>query len=396
MSSEIMSRRIAAARGAMAPFGRFMTEGSWLRKMGQPGVCDFAFGNPQEMPLPGFVEALGKWSVPQNKDWFAYKNNEVESRKVVVEGLRERRGVTFEEEDIFLTNGAFAAIAVTLCAIIDPRDEVIFISPPWFFYESLIVTYDGRAVRVMADRDSFDLDIEAIAGAITERTRAIIINSPNNPSGRIYPPSTLRRLGDLLADASKRNGRTIYLLSDEAYSRIVFDGREFPSPTAFYPESFLLYTYAKTLLTPGQRIGYIALSPGMSGRETMRDAIFTAQIMTGFAFPNALLQHALGDLEKLSIDIGHVQQKRDRLVGALRDIGYSLNSPEGTFYLLVRAPIEDDEAFVELLTSHDILCLPGTVVETPGHFRISLTASDDMIERSLPGFAAALKEAKAS
>src|SRR6476620_12415861 len=142
MSSEIMSRRIAAASSAMAPFIRFMSEGSWMQKMGQPEVCDFIFGNPQEMPLPGFVEALGKWSVPQNKEWFAYKNNEVESQKVVVEGLRERRGVTFEEEDIFLTNGAFAAIAVVLCAILNPGDEVIFISPPWFFYEALITTYD--------------------------------------------------------------------------------------------------------------------------------------------------------------------------------------------------------------------------------------------------------------
>jgi aspartate aminotransferase len=379
----------------MAPFIRFMSEGAWMSKLGDPAVSDFIFGNPQEMPLPGFVEALGKWSVPQNKDWFAYKNNEPEARKAVVQGLRERRGVSFDEEDIFLTNGAFAALAVTLCAIVDPGDEVIFISPPWFFYEALITTYDGQAVRVMADRQTFDLDIKAIESAITERTRAIIINSPNNPSGRIYPPSTLTRLAQVLTEASKRNGRTIYLLSDEAYSRIIFDQRDYQSPTSFYSESFLLYTYGKTLLTPGQRVGYIALAPQMSQRETMRQAIFGAQVMTGFAFPNALLQHALGDLEGLSIDIGHLQRKRDRLVSELRDIGYSLNVPEGTFYLLVSAPWEDDQAFVELLASHNILCLPGTVVETPGHFRISLTASDEMIERSLAGFAAAMREAKA-
>jgi aspartate aminotransferase len=377
----------------MAPFIRFMSQGAWLQKLGDPSVSDFAFGNPQEMPLPGFVEALGKWSIPQNKDWFAYKNNEPAARKAVVQGLRERRGVTFDEEDISLTNGAFAALAVTLCAIVDPGDEVIFISPPWFFYEALIATYEGRPVRVMANRESFDLDIEAIEGAITERTRAIIINSPNNPSGRIYPASTLTRLAKVLTEASEHNGRTIYLLSDEAYSRIIFDERDYPSPTSYYSESFLLYTYGKTLLTPGQRLGYIALSPQMSERESVRQAIFGAQIMTGFAFPNALLQHALGDLEGLSIDIGHLQRKRDRLVAELRDMGYSLNLPEGTFYLLVRSPWDDDEAFVELLASHDILCLPGTVVETPGHFRISLTASDEMIDRALPGFAAAMREA---
>jgi aspartate aminotransferase len=337
------------------------------------------------------VEALGRWSVPRNKDWYAYKNNEVESQAVVAADLRERRGLPFEDQDIFLTNGAFAALSVTLCTILNPGDEVIFISPPWFFYEALIVTYDGQPVRVMADRETFDLDLEAIAGAITERTRAIIINSPNNPTGKIYPPSTLSGLADLLTAASEKNGRPIYLLSDEAYSRIVFDARDYPSPVTFYPNSFLLYTYAKTLLTPGQRIGYIALPPTMPDREALRQAIFGAQVVTGWSFPNALLQHALPDLERLSIDIPHLQHKRDRLVGALREIGYSLHMPEGTFYLMVRAPWQDDSAFLELLASHNILCLPGAVVEVPGYFRISLTANDSMIERSLPGFAAAMQ-----
>jgi aspartate aminotransferase len=393
MASGAISHRMAAVTDAVAPVTRFFRESSWARKASDPNVCDFTFGNPQEMPLPGFVEALGRWSIPQNKDWYAYKNNEPEPCSVVAKSLRERRGLEFEPEDIFLTNGAFAALSVTLCAITDPGDEVIFITPPWFFYEALIVTYGGKAVRVKADPASFDLDLEAIAGAITERTRAIIVNSPNNPTGKIYPPETLTKLATLLTEASNRNGRAIYLLSDEAYSRIIFDGRNFPSPVGFYPNSFLLYTYAKTLLTPGQRIGYIALPPTMPNREAMRQAIFGAQVVTGFAFPNALLQHALADLEGLSIDIAHLHHKRDWLVGALREMGYSLHIPEGTFYLMVRSPWEDDIAFTELLASHDILCLPGAVVEAPGHFRISLTASDNMIERAIPGFAAALQQA---
>ncbi|MGA7733074.1 MAG: aminotransferase class I/II-fold pyridoxal phosphate-dependent enzyme [Chloroflexia bacterium] len=393
MASEVVSQRITAVTAAIGHIGRFFTESSWAKKVGDPAVCDFTFGNPQEMPLAGFVEALGRWSVPQNKDWYAYKDNVPQSRAVVTSALRERRGLAFEEEDIFLTNGAFAAIAVTLCALVNPGDEVIFISPPWFFYEAEIATFGARPVRVKADAETFDLDLDAIEGAITGRTRAIIINSPNNPTGKIYPPSTLTRLAELLTAASERNGRAIYLLSDEAYSRIVFDGQAYFSPVAFYPESLMIYTYAKTLLTPGQRIGYIALSPTMSQREAIREAIFAAQLMTGWAFPNALLQHALPDLEKLSIDMEHMQYKRDWMVGALRDMGYSLHSPEGTFYLLVRSPWEDDVAFTELLASHNILCLPGEIVEAPGHFRISLTASDDMIERALPGFAAALAEA---
>jgi aspartate aminotransferase len=240
--------------------------------------------------------------------------------------------------------------------------------------------------------ETFDLDLNAIESAITSRTRAIIINSPNNPTGKIYPPATLQALAGLLTDRSNQYDRPIYLLSDEAYSRIVYDNRLFYSPTAYYPNTFLLYTYGKTLLTPGQRIGYIALPPTMPDRDILRPALIASQLVTGYAFPNALLQHALPDLEGLSIDIPHLQQKRDHLVGELREMGYDVHIPEGTFYLLPRAPIADDWAFVERLANNNVLCLPGEVVEAPGFFRISLTANDDMIERAIPGFAAAIEQ----
>ncbi len=293
-----------------------------------------------------------------------------------------------------MTNGAFAAIAVAVGAITDPGDEVIYISPPWFFYEAMIASSMGTPVQVQCDPVTFDLDLAAIEAAITPRTRAIIVNSPNNPTGRIYPPATLTALADLLTAASQRNGRTIYLLSDELYNRIVYDGRDFTTPTAYYSQSFLLYTYGKTLLTPGQRIGYIALPPSMPERERIRPAILASQVVTGYAFPNALLQHALPDLEKLSIDIEHLQAKRDRLVAALQGMGYHLHSPEGTFYLLVRSPLADDVAFCHWLAERNVLVLPGATFEMPGYFRISITASDDMIDRALPGFAAALSEFK--
>lgn len=251
----------------------------------------------------------------------------------------------------------------------------------------------GQPVRVRVDPVTFDLDLDAIAAAITPRTRAIIVNSPNNPTGRIYPRETLRALSDLLAEASARQGRPIYLLSDEAYSRIVFDGRTYPSPTEVYPYTLLIYTYGKTLLAPGQRIGFIALPPMMPERDTLREALVTAQVLTGFTFPNALLQHALAEIDQLSIDIRHLQVRRDRLVGALREAGYEVHVPEGTFYLLPRAPIADDLDFSQVLLRHNILCLPGSVTEMPGYFRLSMTASDEMIERALPGFERARAEA---
>lgn len=384
-----ISQRIQAVLGASAPIFRFATGEWYTRYAGRPGICDFVFGNPHEMPLEGFTNALARWNAPQNKDWYAYKMSEPTAQETVATSLRQSRGLPFEAQDIFMTNGAFAALAVALGVIVDPGDEIIFVSPPWFFYEAMIVGYGAQPVRVKADPVTFDLDLNAIAAALTPRTRAIIVNSPNNPTGKIYPPDTLQALGQLLSEHSAKQGRPVYLISDEAYSRIIYDNHPYYSPTAYYANTFLLYTYGKTLLTPGQRIGYIALPPTMPDREALRPALLASQLVTGYAFPNALLQHALPELEGLSIDIPHLQRKRDLLAGALREAGYNVHLPEGTFYLLPRAPLADDWAFVDRLAKHDILCLPGTVVELPGYFRISLTANDDMIERALPGFAAA-------
>jgi aspartate aminotransferase len=391
-NSQHIARRVGAVGETMAPVLRFIQ--SYYENAARPGISDFAVGNPQEMPLPRFVEALQQWAQPQNKDWFGYKMSEDSSRQTVVESLRSWRGVNFEPDDIFMTNGGFSAIYISLLTLVDPGDEVIFITPPWFFYESMIVAAGGRAVRVKIDERSFDLDLDAIAAAITERTRAIIINSPSNPTGKIYPPQTLQQLASILTEASERCGQPIYLLSDEAYSRIVYDGRDYPSPTNFYPYSLLLYTYGKTLLTPGQRIGYIALPPTMPDRLALRDALLSMLVVNGWAFPNALLQHALPDLEKLSIDIEHLQAKRDRMVEALDSMGYQVHVPDGTFYLMPRSPLADDWAFSHILADCNILCLPGTVVELPGYFRLSLTASDAMIDAALPNFEQALRMAK--
>lgn len=394
MNDQQIPQRLSAAINEMAPFLQFITQSSYARHQGDAGISDFTFGNPQEMPLPGFVEALGRWHVPQHKDWFAYKTYEPAAQKAIAASLRERYDLPFRPNDILLTNGAFTAINIALAAVTDPGDEIIYVSPPWFHYAPLIVANNGRPVRVYADRESFDLDLEAIAQAITGRTRAIIINSPNNPTGKIYGPETLRGLAAVLTEAGERYGRPIYLLSDEAYSRILFDGRAFPTPVAYYPYSFLLYTYGKTLLTPGQRLGYLALPPTLPNRDTLFPALLTATVITGFGFPNALLQYSVPDLEKLSIDVAHLEYKRDWLFRELQGMGYQLHRPEGTFYLLVRSPLADDQRFCEILAEQNVFCLPGAIAEVPGYFRISLTASDEMIDRAIPAFAAAIQTAK--
>ncbi len=280
MSNQPASQRIQQLQDTLSPVYRFFKESAYSKRGDDPSICDFAVGNPQELAMPAFGESLQRWATPQHKDWYAYVDSEPGARAAVVEGLRAQRGVEYDPLDIHLTNGAFAALAVTLTALVDPGEEVIFNSPPWFFYEAMIAAQGAKPVRVRVRPDNFDLDLEAIAAAITPRTRAVLVNSPNNPTGKIYPPETLAALGQLLTAASERHGRTIYLISDEAYSRILFDGITFPSPTAYYPASLLLYTYGKTLLTPGQRIGYIAGGPGFPGREALREAYFVAQLLT--------------------------------------------------------------------------------------------------------------------
>ena len=394
MTQGPISTRVQALADATRPFMRFFTESPYARKAGTPGVSDFAVGNPHEFALPGLVEALQRWAVPRDERWFAYKLSEPGSQEIVAASLREWRGIPFESADIALTNAGFGAISVGLRAVSEPGDEVIFSRPPWFFYEVLCVDAGLKPVKVDALPETFDLDLDAIARAITLRTRMLIVNTPNNPTGRIYPPETLTALARLLEDASQRNGRTIYLLSDEPYSRIVFDGRAFHSPTAYYPNTMLAYSYGKVLLAPGQRVGFLALAPGMPRREEMRHNILLTQIAGAYQWPNALLQHSLRDLDRLSIDIAHLQRKRDRMLQALRAMGYQVHTPEGTFYLLPKSPWADDVAFCDLLGEHDVLVLPGSVTEIPGYFRISLTASDQMIERGLPAFAAALEHAR--
>ncbi len=394
MATATPPRRVETLKASMAPFSRFFGGPIWARN-GEPGVANFAVGNPQSMPDPAYVGSLQRWLEPRDKDWFAYKMSEPKSRRAVARSLTARTGLDWDPEDVAMTNGGFAALAVTLRAIVEPDDEVIFLSPPWFFYEVLILAAGGAPVRVRLEPPAFDLDPAAIEAAITPRTRAVLLNSPHNPSGRVYPVEGLRALGAMLEGASRRVGRTIHLISDEPYNRIVFDGRPFHSPAEVYPGTIVTYSYGKTLLAPGMRIGYIAVPPTAPEREALREAVFTSQIASGYSFPNALLQHAIEDLEELAIDVPALQRRRDRVVRELRAMGYETTLPEGTFYVMGRAPIEDDEAFAARLADHGVLVLPGSVVEVPGWFRISLTASDEMVDAGLPGFRAALQACRA-
>jgi aspartate aminotransferase len=391
----VISQQLLRMRESLGSFAEFGTDPELDRALARPEACDFVFGNPHEVAATEYVDALLRAVRPTGPGHYAYTLSDPIATDAIAAGLSERFGLPFDAADVSLTNGNFAGLATLLLALVDPGDEVIFVSPPWFFYETLIVGARATPVRVLADRRTFDLDVEAIAAAITPSTRAIIVNTPNNPTGRIYPTRTLDALAGVLTEAADRNGHPIWLLSDEAYNRIVFDDREFVSPVTRYPWSFLIYTYGKMHLAPGSRLGYLAMPPTMPERAELREPLLLAQVATGWAFPVSLLQHALPELEGVATDVKALQRRRDRLVDALHSQGYDPVEPEGTFYILVPSPEPDDRSFWRRLADRDVYVLPGSVFEMPGFFRISLTANDDMVERAVPGFAAAIEEVRA-
>jgi aspartate aminotransferase len=388
------ARRVDQLRAAVAPFMGFFT-GPYAAMEKDPEVANFAVGNPHELAMPAYVKAIRDSLEPRDKDWYAYKLSEPNAQQTVTRSMSALTGLEWDPADVQMTNGGFAAIAVALRTVLEPGDEAIFLSPPWFFYEQLILAAGGVPVRVRFEMPDCKLDLARIEAAITRRTRVVLLNSPHNPSGRVVPMEELHELAGLPTSASRRVGHDIYVLSDEPYRRIVFDGRTYHSPAEVYPATLVTYSYGKQLLAPGMRIGYLTWPPNMPDRDRLREDAFTHQLAAGFSFPNADLQHAIADIEPMCVDISALERRRARLVGKLRGMGYQATWPEGTFYVMAASPMADDEAFTRILNRHKVLVLPGTIVETPGWFRISLTANDEMVERAIPAFEAAIAEATA-
>ncbi|WP_413874274.1 aminotransferase class I/II-fold pyridoxal phosphate-dependent enzyme [Albidovulum sp.] len=353
--------------------------------------ADLTFGNPHEMPLPALVAAITRRMQPQTPDWFAYKTSEEEARAVIAGALGAELGLPFLPEDIAMTPGAFGAIALAFSLLLDPGDECIIPLPGWFCYATMLSARNARPVPVPLAEGTFDLDLDAIEAAISPRTRIVVVNTPHNPTGVIYSRERLAELAAMLTRKSARLGRPIFILSDEPYRRIRFDGAPFTSPAAVYPHTLIDYSYGKILLAPGLRIGYLALSPSMpdADREALRAAAVTSQVGGGWNFPDAPLQYAVGELERIGIDIAELERKRDRLHGALTQWGYGMTKPEGTFYLWGRAPGGDSVGFTRRLAAKGVFVMPGTLFDRPADFRISLTGSAAMIEASLPAFEAA-------
>ena len=377
-----------AADAAFAAVKQFYSASRYSERRFDSGVSDFTFGNPQEMPLPGLVAAIRERALPLDKNWFAYKTSEKKPQAFLAEHLGGELGLTFDAADIALTSGGFAAIMVAFHLVLDPGDEAIFSEPAWFCYEPLLIAAAAVARKVALKPPAFDLDLDAIDAAIGPRTRLVIVNTPHNPTGRIYSRETLQKLSQLLEHASTRIGHRIYLLSDEPYRRLRFDGRGFDSPATIYPWTFIAYSYGKVLLAPGQRLGYLAISPLMpvAERQVFADSMLAAQTALGWCFPNAVMQYAVPDLENLSIDQAALARRRDRLMGILGENGVETLPPEGTFYLWCKWPAGNPEEYWNELADLNVFVMPGSLLGARAYFRLSLTASDEMVERARPAF----------
>jgi aspartate/methionine/tyrosine aminotransferase len=380
----VLSTRAIQAKNSVATVTSFFAS---IQDVGRdPDALDFTFGNPHEPALTGLTSAMRAQLEPRSVDWFAYKTSERAAQEAVAAGLRGELGIDFEPDDIAMTQGAFGAISLALAMLTDAGDEVVIPVPGWFCYAPMLYAADLSPVGAPLAPVDFGLDVDEIARAITPRTRVVIVNSPANPTGRVYPKETWDALAEVLDEASRRHGRRIWLLSDEPYRRIRFDGIGFASPAGSYPWTLIDYSYGKVLLAPGQRLGYLAISPLLepAERTALRQACMPLQLAIGWGFPDALMQYAAPALESVSIDLAELARKRDRMFGALTDAGYTLTRPEGTFYLWGRAPGRDGAAFCAALAERGVYLMPGTLFDQPAHFRISLTATMDMIERALP------------
>jgi len=384
----VVSKRIRRADAAFAVVRDFYLKSRYGERRFESGVCDFTFGNPHEMPLKGLVDAIRNRAVPKDKNWFAYKTSEEDPQNFLAQRLREELGLPFEPADIALTSGAFAAISVAFHAVLDAGDEVVFSEPAWFCYEPMLLSADAVPKKIKLTAKTFDLDLEAVESAIGPKTKMVIVNTPQNPTGRIVAPDTLRALAEILERASQKIGHRIFLLSDEPYRRLRFDGNGFESPAKFYPWTLISYSYGKVLLAPGQRLGYLALSPLMAEQDkaAFRETMFSAQMALGWCFPNAVMQYAVPDLENLSIDTEALTRRRDKLAKTLTAAGYDVLLPEGTFYLWSKWPKGDPDAYWNALADRDVFVLPGSMMNESDFFRISLTASDEMVERALEAF----------
>jgi aspartate aminotransferase len=386
-----VSSRIKAAMEGSSWIRRMFEEGRELKaKLGADKVFDFTLGNPDLEPPAQFKEALLAAARDSRPGLHVYMANAglPETRHALAAHLSRVHHLDFKTDDLILTVGAAGALNVILKAILDPGDEVIVFAPYFVEYLTYVDNHGGVAKVVETDED-FRLDLKRLEKALTPRTRAVIINSPNNPTGQVYEAAALKELGRFLTHHAGRHGRPVYLVADEPYRRIVYDGLEVPSIFAAYPDTLLATSFSKDLSIPGERLGYVAVSPRAAGRGELVGGLVLANRILGFVNAPALMQRVVAGLTEVSIDIAPYARRREIFCQVLAEAGYKFFRPRGAFYLFPKAPGGDDLAFVARLKEENILAVPGRGFGRPGHFRLAFCVPETVIERAAPGFARA-------
>lgn len=372
---------------------RMFEEGTRLKKVrGPENVQDFTLGNPDVEPPEKVLEALRRVVAHPRPLAHGYMQNSgyPEVREVIAAKLRRETGLEFTGEDIIMTVGSAGACNVILKSILDPGDEVIVLMPCFSEYPFYITNHAGRMVAVETDEE-FLPDVNRIAAALSPRTRAIILNTPNNPTGRIYPESILRELNTLLM----RQEQPVVVISDEPYKELVFDGRRQPEVAALVERTVICSSWSKSQAMAGERIGYLALSPRLPDLPRFRAACTFSNRILGFINAPAIWQWVEAQAADEVVDVALYQEKRDLLCDGLARAGYEVRKPEGSYYVFVKTPVPDDIAFVRRLAAEGVLCVPGTGFGRPGFMRLSITVPRESILRAIPAFEKAFQEAVA-
>lgn len=356
---------------------------------GTENVYDFSLGNPN-VPAPEAVNQAIIDVVKEENSTFihGYMSNAgyEDVREAVADSLNQRFGTSFHLENIIMTVGAASGLNIVLKTLLNPQDEVLTFAPYFLEYASYVRNYDGVLTAIAPDTKTFQPDLKGLESAIGKRTKAVIINSPNNPTGVVYSEETIRAIGEILERKSREIGHPIVLISDEPYRELAYDGVFVPYVTKYYKNTIVCYSYSKSLSLPGERIGYVAIPDEVEESKSVIQAAVIANRVCGSVNAPSLMQRVLKRCLNERVNVEAYDRNRNLLWQSLTEYGFSCIKPEGAFYLFVKSPMEDEKEFCELCKKYNVLVVPGSSFACSGYVRISYCVSYEQIERSLPAF----------
>lgn len=365
------------------------------REIGEENVFDFSLGNPS-VPCPDFltktIKELIENTPPEILHGYTSAAGAPIVRQKISDYIRKKFNFTVPPSLVYMTCGAAAALVVTLAALVEQGDEVIVFSPFFPEYRVFVENVGAKLVPVKCTEADFSVDYAALSASITPRTKAVIVNSPNNPTGKVLFKSEIERLCAVLNDRANAFGTHVYLLADEPYREIAYDSIEVPYLPSYYNDAVVCYSFSKSLSLPGERIGYVAVSPKAHLAEQIYAAICGAGRAHGYVCAPSLWQYAVAECLGQSSDLSIYKRNRDTLYSALTEIGYRCVNPDGAFYLFVKSPIADATAFCEQAKKHELILVPSDDFDYPGYVRISYCVDPKTIERALPAFRALYRD----